>query len=105
MTIGDLTRLMLGMRTNAFVSAGSMAAMIPEHAVTDVGSYGLGVIRGQALGRPVWWHGGLIDGYTARYQMWPGQGVGVAILVNRRQGLEENLLGPVTSEIAALFMP
>ena len=105
MTIGDLTRLMLGMRTNAFVSAGSMAAMIPEHAVTDVGSYGLGVIRGQALGRPVWWHGGLIDGYTARYQMWPGQGVGVAILVNRRQGLEENLLGPITSEIAALFMP
>lgn len=105
MTIGDLTRLMLGMRTNAFVSPASMAQMIPEHAVTDAGHYGLGVTRGSALGRPVWWHGGLIDGYTARYQMWPGQGVGVAILVNRRQSEMENLLGPITSEIAALFMP
>lgn len=104
MTIGDLTRLMLAIQTGAILGPAATSEMMQVHGQTDVGPYGLGVFRLTKLNRSVFMHGGNIDGYTARYTMWPNDGVGVAILVNRAQAEGENLLEGLSNDVAALFL-
>jgi CubicO group peptidase (beta-lactamase class C family) len=104
MTIGDLTRLMLGLQTNQFLSAASMQSMMQQHGTIDAGPYGLGVFKLSKLGRPVFMHGGNIDGYTARFTMWHNAQVGVALMVNRATLSNENLLEGLANDIAALFL-
>lgn len=103
MTIGDLSRLMIGINTNRFITPGLKAEMMDAGIRPPTGehTFGLGVWKIVNLDRPTFMHGGNIDGFTARYTFWPNEGVGVALMCNREKAGNFRQL---TNDIAALFL-
>ncbi len=103
MTIGDLTRLMIGIHTHRFVSPELRAEMMAPDILPPSGAhrFGLGVWKLDNLGRPSFMHGGNIDGFTARYTFWPDEEVGVALMCNRR---DAGRFRQLTNDIAARFL-
>ena len=105
MTIGDLSRLMIGLNTNTVLSneltmemfETSLVSVNPANASFRMG---LGVLRENNLGETTIMHPGNIDGYTARYTLWPERNLGIAILTNEEQtgGLRQ-----LTNDLASLF--
>lgn len=106
MTIGDLSRLMIGINTNAFISEQLKEVEMLAADVQPAGggaehTFGLGVWKLDNLGRPTLMHGGNIDGFTARYTLWPEEGLGVALMCNRE---EAGAFRQRTNDIAELFL-
>lgn len=103
MTIGDLSRLMIGINTNQFVTPELKGEMLDAEIEPPSGdhTYGLGVWQIENLGRPTFMHGGNIDGFTARYTAWPEEGLGVALMCNREQAGQ---FRQITNDIASLYI-
>ncbi len=103
MTIGDLARLGIAFQTDKLVDAATRLNMTTSAGsiAEDLGKYGLGWFVGDVRNKPVYSHGGDIEGYTARLTVWPNDNLEIALLCNRTyadlRGLEENL--------AKLFLP
>ncbi|MEM7249481.1 MAG: serine hydrolase domain-containing protein, partial [Acidobacteriota bacterium] len=82
MTIGDLTRFMVALNTNAIIDQDSREEMMVVHGVDGERAWGLGVQLDNIHDRDAFLHDGKYDGYRSRYVVWPEDGVGVAVLVN-----------------------
>ncbi|MEM6613629.1 MAG: serine hydrolase domain-containing protein [Cyanobacteria bacterium P01_C01_bin.72] len=86
MTIGDLARLMIMINTNQIIKADTKVEMMTNYGndFNGVGSagIGLGVFLSQRFGEPTFLHNGSIGNYTARYVMWPEDGLGIALMIN-----------------------
>ena len=110
MTIGDLSRLMIGINTNSKIDESQKEDMLstmiqplnPETMGPSTAGYrfGLGVWNMDRLSRPTFSHGGDIDGFSARFTMWPEEGFGVAIMCNCRI---QSRYGALTDDIASRF--
>lgn len=84
MTIGDLSRVLVALTGNQVISAASLTQMRtnPGPGIgTD--NYGLGLFLDSRIGRPAFWHGGVIDGFRTQMTYWPNQQVGVVVMANR----------------------
>lgn len=93
MTIGDLARLMIMINTNQIIKADTKIEMMTNYGndIDDVGSagIGLGVILFQRFNKPIFLHDGRIGNYTARYVMWPEDGLGIALIINGEASLRD----------------
>lgn len=105
MTVGDLCRLMIGLNTHVLLSENLTSEMF-ETSLTSVNPtnasfrMGLGILRENNLGETTIMHLGNIDGYTARYTLWPERNFGIAILTN-----EDDATGlrQLSNDLANLF--
>lgn len=105
MTIGDLSRLMIMINTNQIIDADTKAEMMTNYG-NDFGTggtgprgIGLGTLLLRRLGKPTFLHDGSIGNYSARYVMWPEEGLGIALMVNGAAPLRG-----LSDDIAAMFM-
>jgi CubicO group peptidase (beta-lactamase class C family) len=59
-------------------------ALVPNRPIPDPSesTYGLGIRRGQALGRSVFWHSGNTAGFSADSRYYPAGGISIAMLAN-----------------------
>ena len=102
MTIGDLARLTIALRTNTLLDAATTNDMTSSHSmfVNQALGYGYGTFVGPKNGRLVYMHNGNIEGYTARYTIWPDDNLSIVLLANR----SEANLRDLDAAIAALFL-
>jgi CubicO group peptidase (beta-lactamase class C family) len=103
MTIGDLSRLAVAIQTNKLLDAASTLQMTSTQSWTidrDLGQYGYGVFTGSVANKPVYSHGGNIEGYTARFTVWREQNFGIALLCNRTNAS----LTALEAQIANLYL-
>ncbi len=104
MTIGDLSRLMLILQSDAVIPKATIDATMRHYYANDGGlRLGLGLELGSAA-QGLWFgKGGNIAGYTADMKIWPndeGGSWGVAFLCNQsgtRQGLTNDIHALLTS--------
>lgn len=93
MTIGDLARLMIMINTNQIIQADTKTEMMTAYGndIDEVGSadIGLGVLLSQRFNQPTFLHDGTIGNYTARYVMWPEEGLGIALMINGEASLRD----------------